>query len=255
MTNEITTTPARWLPYSRRLSPTSRLRLFCLPYAGGSAAIYRAWIDALPAGVEVCPVELPGRGARIAEPLFVDMAPLADAVSQALRPCLDRPFAVFGHSMGAVLGLEVAQRLGARHGLHPRAMFMSGRNPPHIPLRVRTAHRMPDAELVEHLRELKGTPPAVLEHPELLELLLPLLRADFTVSETYEYGGGEPLDVPLVVFDGDGDLEVDHEQVDTWARYTRGAYRRHVFEGDHFFLHSRQAQVLTTLSEELRALL
>jgi medium-chain acyl-[acyl-carrier-protein] hydrolase len=255
MTNSLTTTPARWLPYSRRLSPTARLRLFCLPYAGGSATVYRAWLDALPAGVEVCPVELPGRGARITERPFDRLAPLADAVAQALRPHLDRPFAIFGHSMGAVLGFELARRLRAREGLVPRALFMSGRSAPQIRWTGTHAHLLGEAELIEHLRTLNGTPPAVLEHPELLELVLPLLRADFAVSETYEHAPDDPFDVPLIVFGGDGDPEVARAELDAWREHTRGPFRVHVFAGDHFFLQARQVELLATLGAELRALL
>lgn len=255
MTSNVATTFARWLPYSRRLSPTALLRLFCLPYAGGSAAIFRAWTSALPAEFEVCPVELPGRGARISEPLFDRLPPLADAIAQALRPCLDRPFAIFGHSMGAALSLEVARRLRARDGLVPRALFLSGRSAPHLPPKEISAHLLGDAELVEHLRTLNGTPPAVLEHPELLALLLPLLRADFAVAETYASAPGEPFDVPFVVFGGDGDSEVDPAQLAAWGEYTRGPCRVHVLAGDHFFLHARQAELLAKLRVELQALL
>ncbi len=246
---------ARWLPLNRVRLPGARLRLFCLPYAGGSAAAYREWSAALPAGVEVCPLELPGRAGRMREPPFERSAALAEAVAEALRPELDRPFALFGHSMGALLAFEVARRLRDARASEPGALFVSGRNAPQIPVDDPTTHLLPDAELVERLRALNGTPPEVLEHPELLELILPTLRADFAVVETHVHAPCAPFDVPLVVFGGERDPEVHLAGLEAWRAHARGAFRLRLFPGDHFFLHAEQAAVLRALSEELRALL
>ncbi len=248
-------TSNRWLPFSRQLSATARLRLFCLPYAGGSAIAYRPWLQALPAGVEVCPVEPPGRAARLGERPFDRSGTLADAATLALLPHLDRPFVLFGHSMGALVAFEVARRLRDRHGLTPHALFVSGRNAPQVAHDDVTTHLLGDAELVERLRSLNGTPPEVLAHPELLQLVLPLLRADFAVSETHVHEPGEPFDIPLVVLGGDQDPEVRRDGLESWREHARGAFRLHLFPGDHFFLHACQAELLRTLGAELRALL
>jgi len=182
-------------------NPSARLRLFCFPYAGGSARIYRSWARHLPSCVEVCPVQLPGRDRRIAEPPFTNVQLLVEAAVAALRPLFDKPFAFFGHSMGALIGFELAHYVRAELGVSPKHIFASGRRAPQMS-REQSIYDLPKEELLAELHRLKGTPPDVLEHPDLMELMLPLLRADFSLGDTYVFSERPPLSCPITVLGG-----------------------------------------------------
>lgn len=241
---------------SPKPNPAARLRLFCFPHAGGGALTYRTWPEALPAEVEVCPVQLPGRESRIRERPFDDLNALVDALVPELLPLLDRPFAFFGHSMGAMIGFEVARRLRARRLACPQRMFASGRRAPQLPPKgERRTFDLPKNEFVEELGRLNGTPREVLEHPELLELLLPILRADFSVCQTYSYVPGEPLDIPITVLGGSEDSDVSRTGLEAWREQTSGAFKLHMLPGDHFFINSARARVCQLVGAELNDLL
>jgi medium-chain acyl-[acyl-carrier-protein] hydrolase len=229
----------------------ARLRLFCFPYAGGNAHAFSKWPQQLPPGVEVLAAQLPGRASRIREPPHTGLHALVEELGRAVRPYLDVPFAFFGHSMGAMIGFELA-RLLRREGVGaPTHLFVSGRRAPQIPNTDALTYNLPDAELIEQLRRLNGTPPAVLEHPELMQLMLPLLRADFEVVETYRYVDEPPLDCPISAFGGLQDPEVTREQLEAWRAQTTSGFVRRMFDGDHFFLHRAEPLLLRTIAREL----
>lgn len=225
-------------------------RLFCFPYAGGGASSFRLWPNALPPGVNVCPVQLPGRENRLGEAPFTRLEPLVQTLDRLLRPYLDRPFAFFGHSMGALIAFELAHRLG-QNTLGPIRLFVSGHSAPQIPRRRPPIHQLPDSELVEALRDFGGTPEAVLQHPELMELLLPTLRADFSVVETYVYSPHEPLACPISVFGGLQDSEVSRDDLNVWCDQTRSSCTVRMFPGNHFFLHGAQDLLLRAVAQDL----
>jgi medium-chain acyl-[acyl-carrier-protein] hydrolase len=251
------TTPAKrdpWITYAQP-NPRARLRLFCLPYAGGGATIFRTWPDALPPEVAIFPVQLPGRENRLREPPFTGMLPLVQTLAQVLRPYLTMPFALFGHSMGALMSFELARQLRrAQHPL-PRHVFVSGFRAPQLPDPDPPIHALPEAEFIAELRRLNGTPEEVLQNAELMQLVLPALRADFAILETYAYAREAPLECPITVFGGLDDDEMPAEQLAAWREQTRGAFRLHLFPGDHFFIHSARTALLETLSQELAQLL
>jgi medium-chain acyl-[acyl-carrier-protein] hydrolase len=242
---------------SQRPNPRARLRLFCFPYAGGGAAIYRLWPQSLPSEVEVSVAQLPGRGTRLREQPFTGLDALVRAAAEAIAPSLDRPFALFGHSMGAMIGFELARRLREQGGPQPERLFVSGRPAPHLPDHDHFTYNLPEAELRRELLRLNGTPREVLEHPELMELMLPLLRADFSVVETYVYRPGEPLGCPITAFGGLRDAEVSPEQLEAWREQTVGEFSLRMLPGGHFFLNDTQAQplLLGALSRDLHQLL
>lgn len=249
----IITEATRWFAV-RRPNPRAALRLFCFPYAGGGTPIYRRWPELLAPDFEVCAVQLPGRGSRIKEQPFYAVAPLIEAVASAIAPYLDRPFAFFGHSMGAIISFELARLLSERRAVSPAHLFVSGRRAPQLRRDERSTYNLPESCFISHVRSLNGTPDEVLEHPELMELMLPLLRADFSVVETYRYRAGPPLDIPLTAFGGVHDAEVSREDVEAWGAQTCAAFNLRIMPGGHFFLNDppTQAAVLSIIESDLR---
>jgi len=225
-----------WLAYAKP-RPEARLRLFCFPYAGGAASIYRTWANDLPAEIEVCPVQLPGREGRIRQSAFTRMDDLVAAAEEGLAEELERgPHAFFGHSMGALIGYELARRRARGGKTGPRHLIVSARSSPTVEDREEPIYDLPAERFRERLRDLNGTPAEVLDHPELMELVEPLLRADFEVNETYEHRPGDPLTCPITALGGLRDEEVSREGLEEWRGLTRAAFRLHMLPGDHFFI-------------------
>ena len=239
-----------WLAHHRP-STRASLRLFCFPYAGGSAAIYRSWSESLPWQVEVCPVQLPGRGSRIRETLFTQMPDLVADVAKDLRTYLDKPFAFFGHSMGAIIGFELARLLREEGAPEPVHLFVSGRSAPQTPSEHRHTYDLPEQEFVEELRQMNGTPEEVLQDPELRAFMLPLLRADFEVIQTYAYVDQPPLTCSITAFGGLNDNEVSRDSLEGWREQTTKAGTLRLFPGDHFFINKVQSSLLRMISGEL----
>lgn len=235
-------------------NPQARLRLFCFPYAGGWTLSFRTWSESLPTAVEVCTVELPGRGTRLLETPFTRLEPLVQVLAQALLPHLDKPFAFFGHSMGGLVSFELARFLRKNFGLIPVHLFVSGRCAPQLPATDPPIHALPEPEFLEELRRLNGTPQEVLKNAELRQLCLPALRADFAVIETYVYKAGLTLDCPITAFGGLQDREVSCDQLEAWRDQTSASFSQQMLPGDHFFLHSAQPLLLQILSQKLRHL-
>jgi medium-chain acyl-[acyl-carrier-protein] hydrolase len=242
--------PERWLAY-REVNPRARLRMFCFPYAGGGASIYRGWAASLPADLEVCPVQLPGRESRMREEPFRRCEDMVPPIADVLRPYMDLPFVFFGHSMGGLIGFELARELRRRGQPLPLQLLVSGRRAPHLPAREKPIHDLPEPEFLVELRQLNGTPEEVLQHEELMRLLTPLLRADFSVNETYVYTEEEPFDFGISAFGGLGDEEVTRDDVEAWRDHTRGRFRMRMMPGDHFFLHGSKDLVLEAVSRDL----
>jgi len=245
----------RWLAY-REVNPRARVRMFCFPYAGGGASAYRGWAGPLPSDVEVCPVQLPGREGRLRDAPFDHPEPLVQAMADALQPYFQGlPFVFFGHSMGAMLGFELARELRRRGQALPLHLFVSGRRAPQVPDDEEPIHELPEAEFIEKIRELNGTPEEVLQHTELMKLLIPVLRADFSVNETYVYREEEPLDIGISCFGGLGDKEVTRDEAAAWKEHTRGRFRLRMLPGDHFFIHGNRDMVLEALARDLMEVL
>ncbi len=232
----------------------AKLRLFCFPYAGAGALIFLPWPEALPDEVEVITAQLPGHWNRLPEPPFARLLPLVESLADAIDPYLDKPFAFFGHSMGAMIGFELARQLRRSGRPLPRHLFVSGRRAPQIRETEPPIYNLPDVELIGELRKLNGTPAEVLEDRELMALVLPIIRADLSICQTYIYRPEPPLDCPITVFGGVSDEECSETRLSAWAQQTIATYRKEMFPGDHFFLHQSQTALLRSLAYELHKL-
>jgi medium-chain acyl-[acyl-carrier-protein] hydrolase len=230
-------------------NPQAKLRLFCFPYAGGGAAIFKAWYKELNPKIEVYAVQLPGRENRLSEPAFNRLQPLIEALSQAILPNLNQPFAFFGHSMGGLICFELALYLRRIYNLAPVNLFISAANAPHIPDTKPPIHNLPPSEFLEELRRFDGTPKEVLENPEIMELISPTLRADFAVLETYIYTKSPPLSCAMTVFGGLTDPEVSQTELAAWQEHTTGKFSLQMLPGNHFFIHENRLQLLDLLSQ------
>lgn len=238
----------------RKPNPAARLRLFCFPYAGTGASIYRTWSHGLPPDIEVCPVQMPGRGTRLTETPFTRLKPLVQALAQGLAPLLDRPFAFFGHSLGALVCFELARQLSRESDVRPVRLFVSGDRAPHVPSRHRPIHALPEGEFLAELRHLNGTPGKLLENMELMQMMLPVLRADFAIYESYVYASEPPLDCLISTFGGLQDDRVTRDDLEAWRDQTSGPFSLQMFPGDHFYLNSTQPLLLQALAQELRTI-
>lgn len=230
-----------WIDYARP-NDEAALRLFCLPHAGGGAASYRDWVAGLAPEIEVLPVQLPGRETRFFERPFSTIEPLLAALAQGLRPFLDKPFAFFGHSLGAVVAFELIRKL-QEEGFVPVHLFVSGYGAPHLPEKLPPMHRLNDVEFVAALRDLNTMPTAVLENEELLALLLPLLRADFAIYEQYQFHAGSLLRCPITILGGKADALVPPGRLVPWQEHTLESGGVHLFAGGHFYLHEEPTAV------------
>jgi medium-chain acyl-[acyl-carrier-protein] hydrolase len=234
-----------------RAKPEPRLRLFCFPYAGGGASIFRQWANLLPAEIDVCPVYLPGRENRLKEPAFTDLSDLIHVLTEVLQPYMNVPFAFFGHSMGGIIGFELARQLRQSRMRGPLHFFVSAQRAAQLPPRHAPIHHLADAQFKDSLARLGGTPQAVLQHEELMEILLPTLRADFTLYENYIYRPAEPLDCPISAFYGEQDTLVSEQELAAWREQTRSSFILRGVSGNHFFLHGSQEILLSFIAQDL----
>ena len=235
-------------------NPEARLRLFCLPYAGGGASIFRTWPSALPADVELCPIQLPGREQRIGERAFDDLAALVEQLVDVLDPYLDRPCALFGHSMGALIAYEMVQKLRLQRGVTVAHLFVSGRGAPHCRAPQSDIHDLPTAAFVRAIRtRYDGIPDAVLHDRDLMALMLPLLRADFKLVESYRYQAARKLETPVTAIGGMADRNVHQVDLAAWEELTSGPFKHCMLSGGHFFLNEETRALLRIINDDLAA--
>ena len=235
-----------------RHRPGVRLRLFCFPYAGGAASAYRSWGESLPPEVDFCPIQLPGRGSRFREAPFRHVSDLVPVATDALRPHMDLPFALFGHSMGALVAFELTRELRRRGWRAPELLAVSGHEAPHRPDPDPPISHLPDAEFLRELQtRYGGIPPELLNETELLNLLLPVLRADVFLLDSYVYQEEPPLTCALSCFGGEQDGHVRRDDLEAWRQQAAGPFTLRTFPGGHFFIDSQREALLRSLNEDL----
>lgn len=239
--------------------PAARMRLFCFSYAGGGAAVFRPWAIGLPADIEVAAVVLPGREGRLREPPMRRMSDLLAALVPALEPHIDLPFAFFGHSMGSLVAFELARTLQRRGGPAPQRLLVSGRRAPHLAEREPPIHHLDDNAFVEEVqRRYNGIPSEVMQYPELLELLLPTLRADMAVIETHsphdEGQPQEPFRGPISVYGGRDDARATRQELEGWQAHTPEPIALRQFAGGHFYFNDAEVRgaLIAAIEAELR---
>lgn len=230
----------------------ARVRLVCFPHAGGSATSYLDWPRQLPDGVEVLAVQYPGRQNRIAEPCFESLPELADAATRALKAHTGLPLVLFGHSMGSAVAYEVARNLQRDGGQRVARLLVSGRGAPHVGYGDRRRPGLDDASLIAVVRALSGSDADVYEHPDMRDLLMPSLRADYTMLDRYQPAAPtDLLDVPVTVFGGQQDPACPVAELDSWADVTNAGHEVLTYPGGHFYLREHERALLAEVARRL----
>lgn len=225
----------RWfIPYYGSRRPSQRL--FCFPYAGAGASVFSKWRSHFPDEVEICAIQLPGREGRLREPLFSDLPALIEELSPALKAYFDLPFAFFGSSMGAMVAFELARHLRDKCAPLPQSLIVAASPAPTVRCTIPKTSMLSDEEFITHLQELGGTSDGVARHSELMHLILPGIRADFRITETYNYVEGPPLALPIVSIHGANDAQVRDADQREWSAQTSVLFRHYSVPGGHFFI-------------------
>ena len=246
-----TVKPASWLiPLTP--SKVGNVSLFCFPYAGAGASVYRTWTKLLPHDLEAFAIQAPGRETRFMEPFVSSITELANQAARAITLETDKSVVLFGHSLGAACAYETARVL-ERLGRTPELLIISGRQCPGTASKRNPIAHLTDKEFLEHVRTYKGTPSAVMENTEMMELLLPLLRADFSLSEQYRPNLEHLLSCPILGLGSSQDEWLDLETLKAWGKLTQGGFDMHWFEGDHFYLNQQTEELLSVIKEKISA--
>jgi medium-chain acyl-[acyl-carrier-protein] hydrolase len=231
----------------------SRARLFCFPHAGGGASQFLPWRAALPSFVDLCPVQLPGRETRIGDFPYTNMSPLIAEIRDGLQSYLDLPYVLFGHSVGALVAFEVARQLERDNGISPASLIVAACRAPHLSDSLpRISNRQQDSQFLKEVQDrYQAIPSEIINSPDALAFLMPLLRADFTLFESYDYLDAAPLTCPLECFAGRDDDTVSVHELDAWRRQTTRGFDLQWFPGDHFFIHSQRGPVLDSIAKSI----
>ena len=242
------------LPWVRSYDAGARLRLFCFPYAGGGTADYRTWRPSFPGSIDICPVHLPAREARMSEKPITDLSTMVGSLADALNPLMGRtPFAFTGHSMGAWIAYELACELRRRRRPMPVHLFLSARRPPDVPNPMPQLYHLPDGEFVQEIqRRFNAIPQQILDNPTFMKMFLPALRGDYALLETWHPEPEPPLDVPITAFAGTSDTIVTRAMVHEWRRHTTAEFQLRQMPGGHFFLRDSADLLTDAIAGSLR---
>lgn len=242
----------RWITRPKPV-PRARLRVFCFPYAGGGASLFRAWVADFPPDVEVCPVQLPGRESRFGEPPFTSLPSLIEALGVAIEPYLDVPTIFLGHSMGAITAFELARYVRRQRLPEPCHLVVSAHRAPHLLSDQVAIHNLPDPVFLAELARLNGIPQEVRGNSDLMRLMMPLLRSDFSIAETYTFVAEAPLDCSLSIFGGLSDAGISRDAIAGWQQHTHAKSFIHMIPGDHFFFFQHRYLILRAIFQDISA--
>jgi medium-chain acyl-[acyl-carrier-protein] hydrolase len=241
-----------WLVTLRPGRP-ARMRLICFPYAGAGASIFRSWAGHLPEDIEICSIQFPGKERRLGEPPPRRLPVVAADFAALLARTTAQSYSLFGYSLGALIAFELARNLRAYGCAGPAHLFVAAHRAPQLPSTHKKIHHLPRAEFIEELTRFDGTPESVLRNPDLMDVLLPGIQADFEMYETYAYRPDLPLACPITAFGGDADRSVPHHALEAWRCQTTGPFRSQLFPGGHFFLNQMLPALLCELNRDLRS--
>ena len=235
-----------------RMNPDARCRLFCVPHSGSGASQFSSWKNFLPPSLDICPIQLPGRENRLREAPFTQICPIAENLARELEPYLDRPYILYGYSLGALVAFELARQLRRQNADPPVSLYALARPAPHLAQTKHPLRQLPDDIFVAELtRRYNGMSPLILQDQELMQLLLPTLRADFTAVETYVYQEDPPLDCPIHAFGGNLDATTTEDELRAWRLHTNRSFELKIFQGDHFFIRTNQQSLFKSISAQI----
>ncbi len=241
----------QWVTFPKP-QPHAQLRLFCLPFAGGGASIYRSWVNQLSPNIEVCPIQLPARENRYSESAITDAKLMANLVMKELLPFINKPYAIFGHSMGALLAFEVCRSLQAGGHVLPKVVFLSAHRAPHLPRKRDLLYLLPENQFIDRLKAYGGFPDEILNNQEFLNFILPIMRSDMTLCDLYQYEEKElSLNIHFELFVGEQDPEVGFNEMSPWAIHTNQSSSLTTFKGGHFFLRSHESEVIESIKNKI----
>ena len=236
-------------------NPEADTRLFLFPYVGGGPALFRKWSAKPLEHTEAWSAHYPGRGSRHSEAPVKQITTLAERLSQAIQPLLDKPFALFGHSLGGLVAFELARYLRKNNLPQPIILFVSACGAPHLPDPHPSIHALPDSEFIEALKELNGIPSELFHQSDVIQLLIPILRSDLEAIESYLYTPDEsPLNCPIIAFGGLDDPRVSRERLEGWISHTDSSFKSQYFPGDHFFINTARESIMASITAEIKAL-
>jgi medium-chain acyl-[acyl-carrier-protein] hydrolase len=245
----VKTTP--WV-FGGRISPNARCRLFCLPHSGSGASQFFSWQKFLPPVLDICPIQLPGRENRLREAPLTQIHRIAEMLGAELMPYLDRPYILYGYSTGALIAFELARQLRRQKITPAVSLYALARPAPHLPQKKYPLHQLPDEMfLAELTQRFNGMSPLILQDRELMELLLPTLRADITALETYVYQPETPLECPIRVYGGSFDSTTTEDELRAWRIHTKSSFNLQILPGDHFFIRSNQQSIFQAIAAEI----
>ncbi len=233
--------------------PRARLRLFCFTFAASSAQLFHGWNDHVPEWIEVSGCELPGHGGRLAETPVSNQHEAAIEIADMLEPAIDRPYALFGHCLGAAQAYEATRLLRQRGKAQPVRLFSSGARGPHLGIPIADVESMDDDVFIEHMHQAYAAPIAFLRHPEMRPLFLPMVRADARMTQNYRYVSGPPVDYPVTAVAGETDPDVQMEHLVAWRDHTTAPVTARIYPGNHFFFIDSAPQLLADFARELAA--
>jgi len=240
-----------FFPYNTFAVP-SKIRLFCFSHSGGTASNFREWTNHFSSDVEICPIQLPGRETRFSDPLITSMESLMDALWPEILQLFDRPCGLFGHSLGAIVAFEIAKRMKTFSYNQLRTLFVSACSAPtFLNYHSNHVHLGPDEKIIQSLKSYGAMPAQLLQNEEALALILPRIRADFSIFETYNYQSTKPLDIPIVACNGCDDSIVSESKMKAWEIETCSTFNQYTFNGGHFYHQTNQKNLSKVILERL----